>query len=198
MNWIRISTQIASDPKIHTLAQDLKTTIPGAVGLVVGVLVKLPTHARNGDLSAITDTTLDQWAGWTGKPKGGFARAFRAGFCDAAGVVSAWEKHNGSAIRESDGNRERQQRHRDKANESRHENALRHALRNGETGRDGTGRDVSAVAVHCDSKKQLHQLPPTRNTRARVTKGPMHIGSVVGSIDAEWAELMRKADGRIA
>jgi hypothetical protein len=170
MNWIRIDAGIASDPKLHTLAESLKVTVPHAVGLVVGVLTRMPAHARDGNLSGITDGALEQWAGWTGKPRGGFSRAFRATFCDTDGVVTAWEKYNGAAIRSSDRNREKQQRHRDRANAHRADDARnplrnplrnpsRNPLRNGETGRDETIQNYNSSSTPLKEARALFVLP---------------------------------------
>lgn len=69
--------------------------------MFVGLLVELPDHARGGDLAGVSDRTLDRWAGWRGE-RGAFAAAFRAIFLAADGSFSAWDRHNGAAIRASD------------------------------------------------------------------------------------------------
>lgn len=99
MQWIRVATRMKSDPRIARIAADLKVRVAEAVGLVACVLMELPEHAVDGDIAAVPDPLLEQWALWSGAP-GGFAAAFRSHMCDD-GIVRAWEKHNGAAIREA-------------------------------------------------------------------------------------------------
>lgn len=117
MNWIRIATGILNDPSIHAVADAAGVSVPTTTGHVVGVLSYLPDHARGGDLSGVSDATLERWAMWTGK-RGKFAAAFRAYLCDAQGVVRSWEKHNGAAIRKLDADVQRK-REQTKARRSR-------------------------------------------------------------------------------
>jgi hypothetical protein len=112
MKWIRIDAGIACDPKLQQLADTLGVRLPHAIGLVICALCQFPAHARDGDIGAIPDATLEKWAGWEGK-RGKFAPAFRATFC-VDGVVTGWEKHNGAAVRKADKDTERQAEYRAK------------------------------------------------------------------------------------
>lgn len=143
MNWIRIDVGIMDDPRVGALAGALGVSVPLTTGHLLGVLRKLPTHAKDGDLSRVPDSTIELWAMWAGK-KGKFSAEFRAHLCTAQGVVSGWEKHNGSAIREAQRSSDRAKEWRDErrrtARERRTEpvpNAVRTVLRN-ETRRDET------------------------------------------------------------
>lgn len=143
MNWIRIDVGIMDDPRVGALAAALGVSVPLTTGHLVGVLRKLPTHAKDGDLSSVSASTIEMWAMWTGK-RGKFAAAFRAHLCTAQEVVRGWEKHNGAAIREADAAKERMKKVREErrtfaersANNSRtiSERSLQ---------RDVTGRDVT-------------------------------------------------------
>ncbi len=106
MNWIRIATGIMRDPTLVALSEALGVNVPCTTGHVVGVLTSLPEGAKTGDLSAVSDRTLEQWAMWKGK-RGKFAAAFRTHLCDTQGVVRSWEKHNGAAIRRAGESAER-------------------------------------------------------------------------------------------
>lgn len=97
---------IMRDPRVIALAEAVGVSVPTATGHVVGVLTALPEGAITGDLSEISDRTLEQWALWAGK-RGRFAAAFRAQLCDEQGVVRAWAKHNGSKLEEMAADRER-------------------------------------------------------------------------------------------
>ncbi len=97
MNWIRIARGMKDDPRIFTLAAACKVRPAEAVGLIVNVLVELPDHARDGDLSGVPAGTVEAWARWHGRP-GIFDAAFRKSLCENEKVRS-WEKHNGPAVR---------------------------------------------------------------------------------------------------
>lgn len=109
MNWIRIATKMKSDPRMGAIAAACKVRVPEAVGLVCCVLMEFPDHARDGDVGAVDDVVVEQWAGWNGKV-GTFGAAFRQFLCDESGVVRAWEKHNGAALRRLEADLERKRR----------------------------------------------------------------------------------------
>lgn len=111
MDWIRISIEIGRDPKTVQLARRCGVSVPAAVGHVVMVLVNLPSHAPDGDLAAVPSEVLEHWAGWNGFD-GQLAAAFLALFCDETGVVAAWDRLNGAAIREVEKSRQRKARWR--------------------------------------------------------------------------------------
>lgn len=151
MNWIRIAVKIKNDPRIGALAAACRIRVEHAVGLVTCALTEFPDHARDGDVSTVPDVVLEQWALWGGKV-GVFAAAFRAHLCDGAGVVRAWERHNGAAIREADLARDRAKRWREERKTNDERTAYEHRTErrtNGEANalrthlRDGTGRDVT-------------------------------------------------------
>lgn len=118
MRWARISVEISDDPKIHELAHACAIRPAEAVGLTVGVFTQMAEHAPSGGLLAVSDGLLERWAMWQGD-LGHFAVHFRRLFCQPDGTVTAWEKHNGAAIRESLAARERMAEKR------------RHKLKNG-------------------------------------------------------------------
>ena len=169
MNWIRIAVGIMDDPSILELSEVVGVSVPTTTGHVVGVLAKLPTHARTGDLSAVSDRAIEQWARWGGK-QGKFAAAFRAYLCDTQGVVEAWEKHNGAALREADKARERMQAkraewkasHERSANVPRTDDERSH-VRNG-TGRNGTTTTTTTVPAAVASRP-VAQFPAFSKTQ---------------------------------
>lgn len=113
MNWICIAVGIMRDPSVIALAEAVGVSVPTTTGHLVGVLTAMPEGAITGDLSAVSDATLEQWAMWRG-PKGKFARAFRAQLCTEQGVVRSWEKYNGSAWRKLKADRERKKAERER------------------------------------------------------------------------------------
>lgn len=111
MNWIRIDTGMLADPSIGQIAEALDVRCSQAAGCVLGVLLQLPKHAREGDVSKIPNVTLESWADWGGD-RGAFAQAFRAHLCTPNGVLRSWDKYNGAAMREADDARERMRKFR--------------------------------------------------------------------------------------
>jgi hypothetical protein len=105
MNWIRVAIGIGDDPDIHNLADALDVPVSQAVGLVVCTLAHFPEHAPDGNLAQLRDSLIERWAGWEG-PRGHYAEALRRIFLKD-GVWTAWEKHNGSAMRDATRARER-------------------------------------------------------------------------------------------
>lgn len=97
--WIRIADTLPTDPKTLALGRACQVPTPTAVGMVVLVLLQLPHHAEDGDLAHVPPEAVEAWAMWPGEP-GVFDAAFRRWFCDDTGLVRAWDKHNGHAIRE--------------------------------------------------------------------------------------------------
>ena len=143
MNWIRIAVGITRDPSIIGLSEAVGVSVPTTTGHVVGVLTSMPEGCPTGDLSGVSDATLEQWGLWRGR-RGVFASAFRAHLCDAQGVVRSWEKHNGASLRRAQEASDRAKKWREerKANAQRMRtdcvaNAPRESLRN-ETRRDDT------------------------------------------------------------
>lgn len=106
MSWVRVASTITHDSKVDALSDRCAVRVAEAVGLIVGVLTHLPAEARDGDISAVSDRLIERWGGWEGE-RGVFASAFRALMCDEKGVVRAWEKHNGAALRRMENDLER-------------------------------------------------------------------------------------------
>ncbi len=106
MNWIRIATNIGEDERMEDLANVLRIRLAEAIGLTTLVLCKLPAKAKNGDLSRISASKLEEWSRWHGK-SGAFNTAFRAIMCTEAGVVRTWDKHNGKAMEKAERDAER-------------------------------------------------------------------------------------------
>jgi len=116
MNWIKIATNIGNDPKVIRIANALGVGTPHAVGHIVLMLTGVAGSQQDGDLSRVPDDAVEVWAQWHGKGKkrGAFAAAVRAQLCDSQGVIVAWDRHNGSAMRDNERNRLRQKEWRER------------------------------------------------------------------------------------
>jgi hypothetical protein len=192
MNWIRIDTGMLADPSIGEIAEALDARCSQVAGCVLGVLLQLPKHARDGDVSKIPNVTLESWADWGGA-RGAFAQAFRAHLCTPDGVVRSWDKYNGAAMRENEQARERMRKFREAKKHQREQ--VREQQPNGspnvrvtfseraplryDTRRDVT--DLTATTTDCgpaDAAPQEHALlalvppPPKPRKAAKPTKPP--------------------------
>lgn len=111
MNWIRVAVGIGRDPSLLRVAEALGVSVPLTTGSVVLVLTAMAEGCKNGDLSTVSDSTLEGWAMWRGK-RGRFAAEIRAHLCDAQGVMRSWDKYNGQKLREMEADAERKRQWR--------------------------------------------------------------------------------------
>jgi len=160
MNWIRIATGIADDPKVFRLAKQCAVDVATATGLLVRVLVKLPLHAADGNIAAVPPEAIEQWAAWTGEP-GVLDAALRAIFCDDDETVAAWDKHNGAALREM-----RRDRDRKKTKSAPPSAGIPPELRRNSTGtppefhRNETLRDELLIAAAASTRARRREAVP--------------------------------------
>jgi hypothetical protein len=106
MKWIRVASRVAQDAKIWELARLAGCDRFKAIGHLVTLWGAMTEEAKSGDLSATPDDVLEDWAAWSGR-RGKFAAAVRATLCNERGVMAAWEKYQGAAIREHEADRRR-------------------------------------------------------------------------------------------
>jgi hypothetical protein len=106
MKWIRVASRISQDVKIWRLAELAECDAYKAVGHLVDLWGAMTEQAKDGDISRVSDAMLERWAGWDGR-RGAFAAGVREILCDETGVVAAWEKYQGAAIREHEADRRR-------------------------------------------------------------------------------------------
>lgn len=195
MNWIRIATKMKSDPRMGAIAAACKVRIPEAVGLVCCVLMEFPDHARDGDMGSVDDVVVEQWAGWNGK-MGTFGAAFRRFLCDESGVVRAWEKHNGAALRKAETDIERKRAARYGAETARAETAPSARQNSGrrqngqvdETRRDGTASNTDDDGIPSPSSSGLRDVLPMV-----APTGHMALTKLFANVSepAVWAGILR-------
>lgn len=101
MKWIRVASQVAQDDKVWAIADAAGCDGFKVIGHLVTLWGVMTEHAKDGDLSDTADTLLERWAQWDGA-RGVFADAVRAHLCDDRGVVAAWERYQGAALREAE------------------------------------------------------------------------------------------------
>ncbi len=196
MNWIRICVGIADDPTVGAIADACDIPLAEAVGCVVSVLCKLPSHAEDGGLSAIPDRTLEKWANWEHE-RGAFAKAFRSTMCDEAGVVKAWDHYNGAAIREAKASRDRMRETRRKPKAKREAvpaEPFAERSANGATNAprtftsNGTGRNENPPPSP-DGSVVLPEPPVPHRGRTAAVVSP-GTTSKAGPLFAEWEKTL--------
>jgi len=90
MTWIRLDTDFTDHELIGTLAEALRIDPDRAAMTLIRVWGRLADFQPDGNLSRISDTTLEDWARWRGK-RGGLAGVFRATCVDpTSGQVRGW------------------------------------------------------------------------------------------------------------
>ena len=96
-DWIAVAVDVADDPEVVAVAADLGISTLEMVGHLVSVWGRMSKHARRGDISGVTDGSIESWARWTGAPNL-FAHRFRAVFAPR-GRVKNWDRWNGKLQR---------------------------------------------------------------------------------------------------
>ncbi len=119
MEWVAISVHIAGDCVTHQIADRCRVRIPEAAGLLSLTFAGMALHAQDGNLANVTSSQIEQWAYWSGR-RGLYAVVFRDLMCDEDGLVTAWEKYNGAAIREAKASAQRVKKWRDQRKADRH------------------------------------------------------------------------------
>ena len=158
MNWIRVSVGITHDPRVYALADDLEVRPAEVVGLLIGVMAALPEHAPTGDLTNVPQTLIERWAGWDGV-RGAFAVRFATRFLND-GVWAAWEKYNGSALREAKSNAERAKA----ARNARKRGSTAYGTPNGTANETETSPIPSASTRRDETRR--NEVPPTTTSRS--------------------------------
>lgn len=100
MTWFRVDVGIGRHELVGVIAEGLEVEIPTAIGLYVATLAGFAEFRPDGLVAKVTDTTLEEWAGWQGEPKI-FARFFRRKCVetrseqkDPRGTVKGWWRNN--------------------------------------------------------------------------------------------------------
>lgn len=119
MTWIRVETNVSENDKVRSFADDLSADIPrkgrgfsvdASVGLLIRLWGQVAEHRPDGDLSGITDHTIEDWALWRGKP-GAFAKSFRRRFMQGD-VLHGWSERQGKLAAQASAERARKRRGR--------------------------------------------------------------------------------------
>lgn len=93
LHYVAIDPKIASDQKIDAMAKALRKDRHWVAGHFPAFLGEVAAHAPTGDLTGISDSLLDQWAGGVK----GWGALVRELMCEH-GVLTAWRKYNGKSL----------------------------------------------------------------------------------------------------
>lgn len=115
--WIRVNARDPHHPSVWRLAQRLKVDGVHAFGMLVAVWCGLAEHQKDGDVRALPESLLEQFAGWRGTP-GAFASAFLELCVDADGIVEEWPAKMGKLLKDNEHAADRMRRLRESRRES--------------------------------------------------------------------------------
>ncbi|KKL67016.1 hypothetical protein LCGC14_2139210 [marine sediment metagenome] len=68
MTWIRVETNVAENDKVIALAEGCGISVEAALGFLIRFWGRVAEHRTDGDLSHMSDSALERWAGWDGMP----------------------------------------------------------------------------------------------------------------------------------
>jgi hypothetical protein len=179
VDFVAIDTGIAGDRLTIELARSFKLARSHAAGLLVLTFAGMAKHAADGDLGAVLDEQIEEWAYWTGK-RGTYAAFVRRNLCDDTGLVTAWDRWNGKMIARAKADAARLREYREKKRLER----IANADANGSRTRTETEPYNSGNAVPNQTKPNQTK-PNTRTTfsgepeRAVVEKSTWITPSVV-------------------
>lgn len=182
MNWFRVDTSLVSHPRLHALAEHLEIEPLIALGHLVAFWSGIAEHAERGDLSTISDTTIEAWAHWRGG-RHDFAEALqRVGFLDADRTVHGWIKRQDGMIK----TRERKAREWREAAEKA--NARRRVAAESPPNRQTLTADSASIPSH--------PIPTTTSTTtapAALSSPPEIPGELQGhaGVIGDWFEYKR-------
>ena len=119
MSWIKIRTNLATDPAISSIALRLKMPPRHVLGSLVAIWSWADALTADGFVAHAAPSLIDELAG-----KKGFAAAMQAvdwiTLSDNGITFPRWDRHNGSSAKARSGEAERKQLQRSAQNSSRH------------------------------------------------------------------------------
>lgn len=119
MSWIKIRTNLATDPAISSIALRLKMPPRHVLGSLVAIWSWADALTADGFVSHASPSLIDELAG-----KKGFATAMQAvdwiTLNDNGITFPRWDRHNGSSAKARSGEAERKQLQRSAQNATRH------------------------------------------------------------------------------
>ena len=104
--WIRMEADEVRSVRIASLANALSVTQVHALGYFAAFNGAIARQCPDGNLQAVPDRLLEQWAEWDGEP-GQFAQAARVVLLDSDCQVKGWAKAMGKLVQDRAKDRER-------------------------------------------------------------------------------------------
>ncbi len=152
-SWIAVAVDAIDDPEVVSLATDLGISSFEMLGHLVTVWGCMAKHARRGDLSSVTNGSIESWARWSGAPNL-FATRFREVFAPR-GRVKNWDKWNGKQLRQAELSTKRKRKWREQKERERNASATRGGTGT-ETGRHAENFGTRPDQTRPNQKNKLH------------------------------------------
>ena len=108
MTWIRVETNVAENDKVIALAEGCGISVEAALGFLIRFWGRVAEHRPDGDLSQMSDSALEQWAGWNGMPTV-FTQTLRKLFV-RNNILEGWVERQGKLAQRAAADRERKRR----------------------------------------------------------------------------------------
>lgn len=105
--WIRVHANLISKPVIRRAVEQLGISRAAAIGHLVTFWGSVSQHTAHGQVAHFSDGQIEDWAGWSGRRKGEFARFIRQFHVDAQGRVNEWDDYAGALETRREKERER-------------------------------------------------------------------------------------------
>ena len=100
MTWLRWEADSAFTDVVDELAATLKIPAAHAYGLYVATCNGFGRFRKDGNVAAVLDSALEDWARWKGRP-GRWAAAFRDRCADESGILRGWWR-NAAVLRKQE------------------------------------------------------------------------------------------------
>ncbi len=108
MTWIRVETNVAENDKVIALAEGCGISVETGLGFLIRFWGRVAEHRPDGDLSHMSDSALEQWAGWNGMPTV-FSQTLRKLFI-RNNILEGWMERQGKLAQRAAADRERKRR----------------------------------------------------------------------------------------
>jgi hypothetical protein len=118
MAWIQTHQSLVSHRKTLTLADELGTSVPSAIGHLVCLWTWALDNAASGDLSTVRPKTIASAALWRRRPDDFISAMLAAGFLDGGPDeplrLHDWDDYAGRLMQQRERNRRNVQAHRNR------------------------------------------------------------------------------------
>lgn len=203
--WVRLNADSPRDPRAGKLSDLLGIPQRLGYGMLVAVWCAMAEHAPDGDLSAVSDSTINEWAGWhrgerSRSAQPDFSSSFRSLFLDESGRDPDYAEQQGKLVERARRDRERMARRGGDGEQSpEFSRNLREIATEASPLRNGTERNETQPHLRGDRHAGEHQrdrglgmvlLGELRDKRTRIDSPQ---GGVHYFIEKRYADALEPA-----